>query len=1138
MKTNFSPRRSATSLLFAALACACAAISSAATFTVTNNNNSGAGSLRQAMLDSNATPFGQFEGSHTINFSIGSGAKTITLLSALPTITREVSIDASSQPGFSGSPLIELNGTSAGATANGFVIANSTATLRGFIINRFAGDGIRIDCPQAEEDDGVRVYGCWIGTNAFGNFAAGNGGHGVNIIASRAGAYNEIGEVGANNRNVISGNDGDGIHVAPDVRGAVFLMNNFIGVGQDGYSNVGNSGDGIVAAPYSYTWVDAYWYSDGWYYSYTYYGMYIGYKTHGTGNVISFNGGNGITIPASADQSGDYVPIRRNMIGTDVNGTIDCGNIGHGISVGNGTACMIGGDTCGNTISGNGFNGIDFHGSAASLSDNYIGTNTIGGNLGNGLHGARFTDVRHVSIQDCTVGKNLLRGISIEGVTDDWELSGNRVGTNTVGTNLGNGSDGIYIAAFDPNSSHSSFYGSGGYVGPNTELALPGNKVAFNGGDGLRIVSPTSFCGAMGNEFWSNVGQSIDLGNNGVNANDAGDSDSGPNELQNFPVISFATPARVVGTIQSKPNMVYAIGVYAAEPEAGGYGEGKTLLGTAYANTDANGDATWVLAGLNLTPGTQVTTLAGAAYSIGANGSHWGTMPTTSEFSFNANVAASDTGDFGLSVASVNVTEGTPSVTLTVNRTGGSTGSVSVAYTITGTTATAGSDYLGTGGTLNFQSGQTSRTITVPITNDSTDESDETLKVKLSNPMGGPQVTGTAETIITIVDNDNPPVISINDVSQAEGNSGTTTMSFTVSLSSASSFPITVNWATADGTATSGIDYAPANGSLTFAPGDTQKTVNVNVTGDAITETNETFIVTLSSPSNASLGDSSGTGTILDDDYAGDLQFGAATYSVNEAAESKSIIVTRSGGTAGTVTIHYQITGGTAAVGDDYTSYNTSGTLTFLHGETAKQITLSLLPDDFVEGNETVVMILNSPTGGAVLGSQSSTTLTIVDDDFTGSISGRVMQEDGAGLQGVTVTLGGNTNQTVITDWMGYYAFAELTLGGNFTVTASCAGKSFTPANHAYPNLSNAMLDQNFTAGELVDPELQIARNPNGTMTLKWKSAANGWTLQSSPDMSAGSWTPLQMKAAIGDTWTTVTFTPAQPRMFFRMVTP
>jgi hypothetical protein len=1124
MNTDSSPRRSATSLLFAALACVFPAISSAATFTVTNNNNSGTGSLRQAMLDSNATPFVPMEGSHSINFSIGSGPKTITLSSALPAITRDVSIDASTQPGFNGVPLIEINGAPAGATANGFMVSNASLVLRGFIINRFGGDGVRIDCPQKEEFRQVRVYGCWIGTNTYGNLAAGNGGHGINIVASHPAIYNEIGAPGANNRNVISGNNADGIHVAPDVQALVFLMNNYIGVGQDGYSNVGNGGDGVVAAPYIY-----YDYYDS-------YGMFIGWKTPGSGNVISFNGGNGITIPANANATGYEIPIRRNMIGTDVTGTLDCGNAGHGISVGNWVSCMIGDDGNGNTISGNGFSGIDYHGSSASLSDNCIGTNNIGGKLSNGLHGARFTDVRHVSIRDCTIGNNLLRGVSIEGVTDEWELSGNRIGTNAVGSNLGNGSDGIYIAAFNP--ANSSYYGSGGYVGPNSEAGLPGNKVAFNGGDGLRIPSPTAICGAMGNEFWSNGGQAIDLGNNGVNPNDAGDVDSGPNELQNFPVISFATPTRVVGTIQSKPNIGYAIGVYAAEPEAGGYGEGKTLLGTAYANTDANGDATWVLAGLSLTPGTQVTALAGASYSIDANGFYWGTKPTTSEFSYNATVASSDTGDFGLSVSTVNVTEGTPTVTLTVNRTGGSSGAVSVAYTISGVTATAGSDYFGTGGTLNFQSGQTSRTITVPITNDTTDEPDETLKVALSNPMGGPQVTGIAETTITIVDNDNPPSISINDVSLAEGNSGATAMGFTVSLSAASAFPITVNWASADGTATGGIDYTSANGSLTFNPGDSQKTITINASGDVITETSETLSVTLSSPTNASLGDSSGTGTILDDDYAGDLQFAAATYSVNEAVEAKSIIVTRAGGAAGTATIHYQISGGTAAVGEDYTAFNTSGTLTFLHGETTKQITLSLLPDDFVEGDETIVMTLSSPTGGAALGTQSSTTLTIVDDDFTASISGRVLLEGGAALQGATVTLGGNANQSVVTDWMGYYSFTGLTLGGNFTVTASCAGKLFTPANHAYPNLNNTMLDQNFTAGEPVDPQLQLTRNPNGTLTLKWKSAATDWTLETSPDMSSGSWTPLQLKATVGDPWTTVTFTPALAKSFYRMVSP
>lgn len=1137
MKTDPSPRRFATSLLFAALACVFATVSTAATYTVTNTNNSGAGSLRQAILDSNANATGA---PHTINFNIGSGAKLISPTSALPTITRGVTINGSSQPGFNDAPLIEISGASAGATTNGFMVSNVGATFRSLIINRFDGDGIRVQGTVADAKTGADVYGCWIGTNAFGNVAAGNGGHGINIVASKTGSYNLIGDVGSASRNVISGNDGDGIHVAPDVQGAVIVINNYIGVGSTGASNVGNAGDGVEAAPYSYLYDDGYWIDNEWHSILYYYGTFIGGTQAGSGNVISFNGGNGITIPAPTGPSNTIaIPIRGNYIGTDANGTVDCGNSGHGISVGTGVWCRIGDDGRGNVISGNGFSGIEYRGGLVELNDNFIGTNSIGTYLPNGLHGARFIDVGNIKIFDCTIGNNLLRGISLEGTCGEWSIAGNRIGTNTVGSDLGNGSDGIYVAAFSPNYGGGwSTWGSGGNVGPDTDASLPGNKIAFNGGDGLRIVAPTVFCKAFGNEYWSNSGQAIDLGTNGVDVNDANDADSGPNDLQNAPVLSFATPKRVVGTLNSKPGLGYTFDIYVAEPDANGYGEGKTRLGSTYGEADANGDVTFVLAGLNLTPGSQVTAIAGATYDTDPS---WGTVsirPTTSEFSSNIVVAASDTGDFGLNTASASLSESTSSITLTVNRTGGSTGAASVDYTITGVTATAGSDYSGTSGTLNFQSGQTTRTITVPIINDAIDELDETLKVKLTNPMGGPQITGIAETTITIVDNDLPPVISVNDASVTEGNAGTATMTFTVSLSAANSVPVTVQWTSSNGTATAGVDYVGGSGTLTFDPGQTQKSVSLDVASDLIHETDETIQITLSAPTNASLGDASGTGTILDDDYAGDLQFAAATSSVAEAAEGKSIYVTRSGGTAGTVTIHYQVSGGTAAVGEDYTAFNTSGTLTFLQGETTKQITLSLLPDDFVEGDETIVMTLSSPTGGAALGTQSSTTLTIVDDDFTASISGRVQLEGGAALQGATVTLSGNADQSVVTDWMGYYSFTGLTLGGNFTVTASCAGKSFTPANHAYPNLNNAMLDQDFTASEPVDPELQLTRNPNGTLTLKWKSAANDWTLETSPDMSTGSWTPLQMKASVGDPWTTLTFTPTQAKRFYRMISP
>ena len=110
------------------------------------------------------------------------------------------------------------------------------------------------------------------------------------------------------------------------------------------------------------------------------------------------------------------------------------------------------------------------------------------------------------------------------------------------------------------------------------------------------------------------------------------------------------------------------------------------------------------------------------------------------------------------------------------------------------------------------------------------------------------------------------PVVSINDVSAAEGNAGTTNFTFTVSLDAPAGQTSTVNYATADGTALAGSDYSAASGTVSFAPGESSKTITVSVLGDAVVEPNETFTITLSAPSNLVLGDASGTGTINNDD--------------------------------------------------------------------------------------------------------------------------------------------------------------------------------------------------------------------------------------------------------------------------------
>jgi len=240
-----------------------------------------------------------------------------------------------------------------------------------------------------------------------------------------------------------------------------------------------------------------------------------------------------------------------------------------------------------------------------------------------------------------------------------------------------------------------------------------------------------------------------------------------------------------------------------------------------------------------------------------------------------------------LSINDVSLTEGnsgTKNATFTVNLSEASTQSVSVNYATANDTAIAGSDYTAKSGTLNFSPGQTSKTFTVPILGDTLDEANETFKVNLSQANNA--TIADSQGVGTIIDNDDStPVLSqlsINDVSVTEGDSGTKNATFTVNLSAPSSQSVSVNYATANDTAIAGSDYTAKSGTLSFNPGQTSKTFTVPILGDTTVEGNETFKVNLSQASNATIGDSQGVGTILNNDSSqpppqqGDFNYGEA----------------------------------------------------------------------------------------------------------------------------------------------------------------------------------------------------------------------------------------------------------------------
>jgi len=393
-----------------------------------------------------------------------------------------------------------------------------------------------------------------------------------------------------------------------------------------------------------------------------------------------------------------------------------------------------------------------------------------------------------------------------------------------------------------------------------------------------------------------------------------------------------------------------------------------------------------------------VTTIAGSA---GRSGSIDG---TGSDARFNSphgvvvdsagNVYVGDTGNdtirkmtpgpgtlqFNSSIYSVD--EDDSSVSLTVTRSGGSSGAASVTYATANGTATAGSDYTSKSGTLSWSDGESSsKTISVSIIDDSAQEENETFTVTLSNASGAGLGTPSSATV-TISANDNPVGILQFSSSTYSVNEDGGSITLTVTRSGGSSGAVSVNYATANGTATAGSDYTFTSGILSWSAGESSsKIITVSITDDSTQEENETFTVTLSNASGAGLGSpSSATVTIsANDNPAGILQFSSSTYSVNENGGSVTLTVTRSGGSLGAASVQYATSDGTAIAGSDYTLK--SGTLSWSDGESSsKTITVSITDDSAQEENEIFTVTLSNASG-ASLGSPSSATVTISAND-------------------------------------------------------------------------------------------------------------------------------------------------------------
>ncbi len=366
---------------------------------------------------------------------------------------------------------------------------------------------------------------------------------------------------------------------------------------------------------------------------------------------------------------------------------------------------------------------------------------------------------------------------------------------------------------------------------------------------------------------------------------------------------------------------------------------------------------------------------------------------------------------------------GTSDLVFTVTLDPVSDSEVTVAWADSGGgTATSGADHAAVaGGTLTFAAGDSTRTVTVRVNGDGIDELDETVVIALSGATGGADIatpTGTG----TIADDDEA-ALAINSPRVAEGDSGTSDLVFTVTLDPVSDRRVTVGYAdSGTGTAASGADHAAvAGGTLTFEPGDSERTVTVKVMGDRIDEEDETVEIALSGATGgATVATATGTGTIADDDIPS-LAIDSPRVDETDAGETSTLTftVTLDPVSRQPVTVDWADSGGgTATSGTDHEAV-AGGTLTFAPGESAKTVTVKVTGDDAVEGNETVVIALSNPTGGATVGTATGTG-TIVDDEAPElAIDSPRVSEGDSGTSDLvfTVTLTPAWDRRVTVDW-------------------------------------------------------------------------------------------------------------------------
>ncbi len=490
---------------------------------VTNTNNDGPGSLRAAITFANSTP-----GRQTITFDIPAQTAPliIGLRSALPTITDSIVIDGRTQPGYSGTPAVVIDGNLISAAVDGLKIQANDSIIAGLSVTCFKGDGIEISGSRNQ------LLGNFIGIRPNGTAGA-NRLFGIHLLS---GTDNQIGARDAGN--VVAYNKKDGIYLARLATGNRVQANR-VGLGLSGTTAAGNGTYGVsVIGPNNL----------------------IGGSSADLGNIISGNIGSGMVVWGN-DAKGNIVQF--NQIGTNLAGNAAVPNGYYGLELQRGAKDNR---ILDNTISGNRDGGILIQ--TATTTGNLMERNRLGIDVTGQLPLQNRTYGISVQAPSNTIRNNVIgkgqQGIRLGTGANNTLVSGNFIGTDVTGTiNLGS-QFGIYFAGTP----------SGNQILDNTVMF---NRV------GVQMESRAIENRISRNRFANNTGLAIDLNGNGVTANDTTDRDNGANRLQNFPAIASAaltdtTALQIAYRISTQvTSLVYPLTVEFYLDD--GQGEGRIYLG-------------------------------------------------------------------------------------------------------------------------------------------------------------------------------------------------------------------------------------------------------------------------------------------------------------------------------------------------------------------------------------------------------------------------------------------------------------------------------------------------------------------------------------------------------------------------------